>query len=198
MEGHGRETGRVGDVDLSDTVGWFTTLYPVRLRAGDADWRDALAGGPALGAVVRSIKDQLRAIPSHGLSYGVLRHLRGAAELTATPQVLFNYLGRFDASDRPWAFDDHGVLEGRDPAMPLPRLLEINAEAADTGEGTVLRATFSWPGRLLDTADVNALATRWITLLETIADSRDVRGHSVSDFGGVALRDSDVVDLEQS
>ncbi|MCG7597649.1 amino acid adenylation domain-containing protein, partial [Mycobacterium sp. PSTR-4-N] len=194
MEGHGRETGRIGDIDLSDTVGWFTTLYPVLLRDNGTDWRSALAGGPALGAAVRTIKDQLRAVPSHGLSYGVLRHLRGATDLATAPQVLFNYLGRFDAGDRPWAFD--GVLEGRDPAMPLPRLLEINAEAADTGSGPVLRATFSWPGALLDTADVQALADRWIRLLELIAASDDVRGHSASDFDKVALGDRDVVELE--
>ncbi|OKH73926.1 thioester reductase, partial [Mycobacterium sp. SWH-M1] len=197
MEGHGRETGRVADIDLSDTVGWFTTLYPVLLRDNGIDWRAALAGGPDLGALVRSIKDQLRTVPAHGLSHGVLRHLRGDTELAVAPQVLFNYLGRFDATDRPWAFDEHGVLEGRDPAMPLPRLLEINAEAADTGDGPVLRATFSWPGKLLPTADVAALAARWIALLELIADSDDVRGHSVSDFDRVSLDDTDVVEVEQ-
>ncbi|TRW79695.1 amino acid adenylation domain-containing protein, partial [Mycolicibacterium sp. 018/SC-01/001] len=203
MEGHGRETVRIGDgdlstsVDLSDTVGWFTTLYPVLLRDNGTDWRSALAGGPALGAVVRSVKDQLRAVPSHGMSYGVLRHLRDAAELATAPAVLFNYLGRFDASARPWAFDEHGVLEGRDPSMPLPRLLEINAEAADTGNGPVLRATFSWPGRLLDAAEVQTLADRWLRLLEMTADSDDVRGHSSSDFGQVMLSDSDVVEIEQ-
>ncbi|MEW5810317.1 MAG: amino acid adenylation domain-containing protein, partial [Actinomycetota bacterium] len=204
MEGHGRETGHInhlgdidGDIDLSDTVGWFTTLYPVRLLAGDTDWRAALAGGPALGAVVRSVKDQLRAVPAHGLSYGVLRYLRGADELAAAPQVLFNYLGRFDATHRPWTFDEHGVLEGRDPAMPLPRLLEINAEAADTGAGPVLRATFSWPRRLLDTAEVQALARHWTSLLERIALSDEVRGHSASDFGRVVLHDADVAELEQ-
>jgi len=198
MEGHGREAGLVGDLDLSETVGWFTTLYPVRLRCPDVDWRSALTGGPELAAAVRSVKDQLRAVPSHGLSYGVLRHLRGDGDgLAAAPQVLFNYLGRFDAADRPWAFDEHGVLEGRDPAMPLPRLLEINAEAADTGSGPVLRATFSWPARLLATADVEALAARWTTLLAQISGSEDVAGHSVSDFDRVALHPTDVTELER-
>ncbi|VEG55906.1 peptide synthetase [Mycolicibacterium aurum] len=200
MEGHGREGHTVGDIDLSETVGWFTTLYPVALHDDDFEWRSALAGGGALGSAVRSVKDQLRAVPSHGISYGALRHLSGSADrLQAAPQVLFNYLGRFDTADRPWAFADTGaaVLEGRDPAMPLPRLLEINAEATDSGTAAVLRATFSWPSDAVAESDVARLAHRWTEVLAMIAESDDVRGHSPSDFPHVELGTADVADLEQ-
>jgi amino acid adenylation domain-containing protein/non-ribosomal peptide synthase protein (TIGR01720 family) len=199
MEGHGREGHAVGDIDLSETVGWFTTLYPVALHDDDFDWRSALIDGTALAAAVRSVKDQLRALPSHGLSYGALRYLgEQAGQLDAAPQVLFNYLGRFDTADRPWAFADTGtaVLEGRDPAMPLPRLLEINAEVADAGAGTVLRATFSWPAAAVAETDVARLAHRWTAVLAMIADSDDVRGHSASDFPHVELGATDVAELE--
>jgi non-ribosomal peptide synthase protein (TIGR01720 family) len=203
LEGHGREGHRVGELDLSATVGWFTTLYPVALKAEDFDWRAALSDGPALGVAVRSVKDQLRSVPSHGLSYGALRYLSGTApELAATPQVLFNYLGRFDTSDRPWSFaDDHvAVMENRDPAMPLPRLLEVNAEAVNEadGTGTVLRATFSWPSAVVAESDVVRLARRWTELLTAIASSADVRGHSVSDFPRVMLEAADVTELERN
>jgi amino acid adenylation domain-containing protein/non-ribosomal peptide synthase protein (TIGR01720 family) len=203
MEGHGREGELMGDgggVDLSATVGWFTTLYPVALRADDFDWRAALSGGAALGAAVRSVKDQLRGVPSHGLSYGALRYLRDAADkhLDVAPQVLFNYLGRFDTADRPWAVADDGVavLEGRDPAMPLPRLLEVNAEAVDGPGGPVLRATFSWPSDALSATDVDGLARRWTEILTAIATSDHVRGHSAADFPRVALDAADVARLE--
>ncbi|WP_236950150.1 non-ribosomal peptide synthetase [Mycobacterium sp. MS1601] len=198
MEGHGREPQYVGDVDLSGTVGWFTTLYPVALRDRDFDWRAASSGGPELGAAVRSIKDQLRAVPSHGLSYGALRYLLGAP-LNSAPQVLFNYLGRFDTSPRDWgvADDTHAVLEDRDPAMPLPRLLEVNAEAVSCGSDTLLRATFSWPAGAVADADVARLADLWAQTLTTIATSEDVAGHSPSDFAGVALSPADTLELER-
>ncbi|MGE2713078.1 non-ribosomal peptide synthase/polyketide synthase [Mycolicibacterium litorale] len=199
MEGHGREGNAVGDIDLSETVGWFTTLYPVALHDVDFDWRSAVSGGDALGAAVRSVKDQLRAVPSHGLTYGALRYLHGSGHsLTAAPQVLFNYLGRFDTADRPWGFagDGAAVLEGRDPAMPLPRLVEINAEAVDSGAGTTLRATFSWPSGAVAASEVARLADRWRELLEAIATGSDVGGHSVSDFPRIRLQSADVTELE--
>ena len=66
------------DVELSRTVGWFTSLYPVRLDPGPLDLDEALAGGPALGRALKLIKEQLRAVPDNGLGYGLLRYLNRA------------------------------------------------------------------------------------------------------------------------
>ena len=89
------------DIDLTRTVGWFTSLYPVRLDPGPLDLEEALAGGPALGRALKTIKEQLRAVPGKGLGYGLLRYLNGetAAALAGlpVPQLGFNYLGRFAA-----------------------------------------------------------------------------------------------------
>ncbi|SMD26148.1 non-ribosomal peptide synthase domain TIGR01720/amino acid adenylation domain-containing protein [Kibdelosporangium aridum] len=77
LEGHGRE--EFGGADLSRTVGWFTTMFPVGLHVPDRMWSDTL----------KSVKEQLRAVPHNGLSYGVLGpRLR--------PEISFNYLGRMD------------------------------------------------------------------------------------------------------
>ena len=106
LEGHGREEGlgraEMSDtVDLTRTVGWFTSLYPVRLDPGLLDLEEALSGGPALGRALKTIKEQLRAVPGKGLGYGLLRYLNDetAAELAGAPapQLGFNYLGRFAA-----------------------------------------------------------------------------------------------------
>jgi amino acid adenylation domain-containing protein/non-ribosomal peptide synthase protein (TIGR01720 family) len=92
LEGHGREE-LFDDVDLSRTVGWFTTTFPVLLELKATD---------NLGDVIKSIKEQLGAVPNRGIGYGVLRYLSGDAEITsllsALPQaeVIFNYLGQFD------------------------------------------------------------------------------------------------------
>ena len=74
VEGHGREEVSA-DIDLSRTVGWFTSLYPVRLDVGGVDVEEALGGGAALGRALKLIKEQLRAVPGNGLGYGLLRYL---------------------------------------------------------------------------------------------------------------------------
>lgn len=92
FEGHGRED-LFDDVDLSRTVGWFTTIFPVLLELKAAD---------NLGDAIESIKEQLRAVPKRGIGYGVLRYLSGDADITSQlsakpqPEVSFNYLGQFD------------------------------------------------------------------------------------------------------
>src|SRR5262249_19848593 len=74
LEGHGRED-IFPELDLSRTIGWFTSLYPVRLDPGGIDLDDALQAGPALGRALKSIKEQLREVPDRGLGYGLLRYL---------------------------------------------------------------------------------------------------------------------------
>src|SRR5690606_10129439 len=92
LEGHGRED-LFEDVDLSRTVGWFTTVYPVRLEIpGDGD----------IGESLKAVKEQVRRVPGRGIGYGLLRYLseddRLRQQLAALPQarVSFNYLGQFD------------------------------------------------------------------------------------------------------
>jgi hypothetical protein len=97
LESHGREQ-IFADVDLSRTVGWFTSRFPVRLDPGPLDFEEALQGGPALGRALKGVKEQLRTLPQGGLGYGLLRYLNPetaqALSGLATPQIGFNYLGR--------------------------------------------------------------------------------------------------------
>ncbi|MGW7276673.1 amino acid adenylation domain-containing protein, partial [Streptomyces sp. NPDC054864] len=89
LEGHGREE-IIDGVDLSRTVGWFTTQFPVRLAAPDGkEWRP----------LINRVKRQLRAVPQRGIGYGLLRHVRGSLADVPGPQVSFNYLGQYDASE---------------------------------------------------------------------------------------------------
>ncbi|MGW6217397.1 amino acid adenylation domain-containing protein [Streptomyces sp. NPDC055109] len=90
LEGHGRED-LFSDVDLSRTVGWFTSVFPVALR---------LAPGAGPVESLDSVKEQLGRIPNKGVGYGILRHL-GAPDVASVlgrqpvPEVNFNYLGQF-------------------------------------------------------------------------------------------------------
>ena len=127
LEGHGREQQLFEGVDLTRTVGWFTSLFPVRLDAGALDLEEALEGGAALGQAFKRIKEQLRALPDGGLGYGLLRHLNPetapALAGLATPQIGFNYLGRF-ARDQAADWQIAPEIEalgggGIDPDMPF-------------------------------------------------------------------------------
>ncbi|MDQ1558181.1 MAG: hypothetical protein QOD32_1241 [Pyrinomonadaceae bacterium] len=103
-EGHGREP--VAGVDVTQTVGWFTTLYPVRFTKtteGDmtCDSRSATSdnGGVTITERLREVRDQLRGVPRKGLGYGLLKYV-GQAEALAgvNAEVSFNYLGQWDAN----------------------------------------------------------------------------------------------------
>ena len=83
LEKHGREE-KESDLDLSNTVGWFTTYFPVSLKLEDAS---------DLKSSIISTKEKLRSVPNKGLGYGVLRYLKQENSLSQKPLVMFNYLG---------------------------------------------------------------------------------------------------------
>jgi hypothetical protein len=96
LEGHGREEQLVPGADLSRTLGWFTSIFPVRLDLGpDPD---------DLGAALKLVKERLHGLPDHGAGFGLLRHLNeGTAAVLAAlpaPQISFNYLGRSASTRR--------------------------------------------------------------------------------------------------
>ncbi|AZL73558.1 non-ribosomal peptide synthetase [Pseudomonas oryziphila] len=124
LEGHGRED-LFSDLDLSRSVGWFTSLQPV-LLVPEAE----------LGASLVAVKEQLRGVPDKGIGHGLLRYLGDAAtraELAALPRprVTFNYLGQFDRQ-----FDEqallvpasHGAGQGQDPDAPLANWLTVEGQ----------------------------------------------------------------------
>nr|QEO75074.1 condensation domain-containing protein [uncultured bacterium] len=156
VERHGREEELVPGTDLSRTVGWFTTVHPLRLE-------------PAADAVelVERTKEQVRAHPDHGIGFGLLRYLnpdtRAVLENLARPQIALNYLGRFFAADESDWTTVSGVDTGpeHDPAMPLTHVLEINAAARHVGDGSELVAAWTYAAGVLSEQDVRALADAW-------------------------------------
>ncbi|HEY2416362.1 MAG TPA: condensation domain-containing protein, partial [Steroidobacteraceae bacterium] len=172
VEGHGREE-IFPDVDLSRTIGWFTSLFPIRLDAGALDLTAAMMGNAELGRALKRIKEQLRAVKDHGLGYGLLRYLNAqtAAQLAGLPaaQIGFNYLGRFPATAADWGAAREAVkLAGADPAMALAHCIEVNALSIDSAEGPTLRATWSWARALLSEEQARDLADGWYRALEAL------------------------------
>nr|WP_232433680.1 non-ribosomal peptide synthetase [Rhodococcus sp. AW25M09] len=211
LEGHGREDHVVPGADLSRTVGWFTTIYPLRLTLDGIDLDDALAGGGDAARLIKSVKEQLLAVPDHGIGYGMLRYLDedGGAALRdfPAPQVSFNYLGRY-STDIPdelrghgWLpVDDSGVGDSQDQDLPVAAALDINAVTTATPTGPRLEATFAFPSGVLEAGEVSELAELWrqaLTALTTLAQQPGAGGFTPSDLDLVQLDQSSIDDLER-
>jgi len=202
VEGHGREE-IFGDVDLSRTVGWFTSVYPVRLDLGGLDLDEALGGGPALGRALKLIKEQLRALPDNGFGYGLLRHLNNetSARLAgfAPSQLGFNYLGRFAAPvEREWSAAPEPVGLGGGE-MPLAHAIEVNAVTLDGAEGPSLTAHWCWAPALVTQAEIDDLAQGWFRVLEALARhaaAPHAGGRTASDLPLVRLSQDEIERLE--
>lgn len=152
LESHGRESSDPSQ-DVTRTVGWFTSLYPVTFRGPD----DA-----SPGALVRDVKERLRRIAHGGRGYGVLRYLdpvrdrREELRFDAGERVLFNYLGRLDrAGERSQAFALAAPIElDRGPGARLPFFLEANAAVVN---GTI-GVEWTFDRARLDRAAIEALS----------------------------------------
>ncbi|HEX6288073.1 MAG TPA: amino acid adenylation domain-containing protein [Herpetosiphonaceae bacterium] len=178
LEGHGREA-IFDDLDVSRTVGWFTTIYPVLLEL------EATAPGPMLQAV----KEQLRRIPQRGISYGLLRYLADpaiTARLAALPQaeVSFNYLGQFDQASSPDTLLQRvggaiGPLHA--PQGRRSHMLEINGLVADG------RLQFGWTysAQLHRRETIEQLAQTFTATLQAMingSQAPDAASYTPSDF----------------
>src|ERR1051325_4786406 len=129
LEGHGREE-IVDGCDLSRTVGWFTTIFPVLLEVSNSS---------APGETLKSVKEQLRRVPNRGIGYGLLRYLSGdktiSTQLEKLPaaQVSFNYLGQLDQvlSDQTFSLTNDPVGQSRDKLGKRKYLIEIDGAVRD-------------------------------------------------------------------
>jgi amino acid adenylation domain-containing protein/non-ribosomal peptide synthase protein (TIGR01720 family) len=174
LEGHGREELFDG-IDLSRTVGWFTTLFPVALPVTPgADW----------GTRLRAVKEYLRAIPGRGLGYGALRYLTTTELGALTPAISFNYLGQFD-----WPSPERGPFTGvrggltadAAPETTRAHLLDVVGSIQD---GCLQLSWFYAPTMHQDTT-VHTLAQAMLHALEEIiahCAHPDAGGRSPSDF----------------
>jgi non-ribosomal peptide synthase protein (TIGR01720 family) len=205
VEGHGREE-LWPDADLSRTVGWFTSLYPVRIDL-QAVPKDGVAGSPAFGQAIKAIKEQLRGVPGRGLGYGLLRYLdpEWSGRLAAsarTPAIGFNYLGRLATTTDHQPWQSLGGLGGTaDPEAPLAHALEITVVTLDGDEGPVLAAQWTWSSPPWPHGFIARLAERWeraLTQLIAHAATPLAGGLTPSDLPLVALSQSEIEELERT
>ncbi|KAA3661229.1 MAG: non-ribosomal peptide synthetase, partial [Chloroflexi bacterium] len=180
MEGHGRSQ-LFEDVDLSRTVGWFTTVYPIALT---------LSGSNNPGSELKQIKEQLRRIPDHGIGYGILRYLGPETavktQLANIPQaeISFNYLGQFQQA--PAASDTLTIApesRGSDRSLDGTRqyLLDVSG-GIHQGQ---LHITWIYSPDMHQPATIKRLANNFINALRDIithCQEPETSGATPSDF----------------
>ncbi len=169
VAGHGRESDRVG-VDVSRTVGWFSTMYPLRLRVpGPADAE----------ARVGEIRRRLDAVPDRGFGYAVLRYLYKDPLLGQSPwpPIVFNYIGQLgdDAGHRNFtvSFDAPGAI--RHPLQERPHGIELNALILD---GRLILSVIFGAGRYRKesmTAFLTDLRDALVRLAKELRGKKDAR-----------------------
>ncbi|PKD39522.1 non-ribosomal peptide synthetase, partial [Methylomonas sp. Kb3] len=187
-EGHGREH-LADDLDVSRTVGWFTNVYPLLLT---------IDSGDDLAQSLKSIKEQSRAVPAHGIGYGLLRYLSDDAELRQTlagippARIIFNYLGQLDtalAGDALFQVSADGVGSCYDPAGERAHELDVVSSIQDG----CLRLSWRYSRERYRRATLETLAGNYLQQLQTLiahCTQAGNGGYTPSDFPLAALTQS--------
>jgi amino acid adenylation domain-containing protein/non-ribosomal peptide synthase protein (TIGR01720 family) len=196
LEKHGREE-LFEDVDLSRSVGWYTSAFPVLLELEET---------ATLGDALKSTKEQLRCIPRGGIGYGLLRYLCRDAEVAQKMSVLpraevsFNYLGQFDQTFQAsglFALARESSGATRDREARRSNLFEINASVI----GGRLRAEWIYSAEIHAGATVEKLAHDFIEELQGLIAhclSGEAGGHTPSDFPLARLKQTQLDELLQT
>jgi len=184
LEAHGREE-LVEDADTSRTVGWFTAQFPLLLQVGGHD---------SPGDVIKSVKEQLRAVPQRGAGFGVLRYLSSDAQAVEplkqrpAPEVLFNYFGqagRVLAPELQWTLMA-GANADVSPRAQRSHLLEINGMVTDG----CLTVTWTYSDAVHHRATIDDLASRYESNLLLLVDhcrTTTTKQYTPSDFPAAKL-----------
>lgn len=182
LESHGRADAVV-DADTSGTLGWFTSVFPVRLGAGAhaVDVERAQADSAAARLLLDSVSAHIESLPAQGLDFGLLQQVAGVPELADIhePQVEFTYLGRFDLrgdAARPWSMITDPALvaalpTAAEPDLPLRYALDVVPAVDATPDGPQLRTLWRWSDALFSADDVDCLVRLWHRSVSALADA---------------------------
>ncbi|MEJ5866001.1 amino acid adenylation domain-containing protein, partial [Pseudomonas farsensis] len=191
LEGHGREDVFEG-FDLSRTVGWFTTLYPVQLSVVE-DIADS----------IKSVKEQLRAVADHGLGYSALRYLgqasvRKSLAALAQPRITFNYLGQFDTAmgiaDGLFQLSGEPAGQQQSDAAPLANWLSLSGQVYNG----VLSFDWVFSNGMFDQEVIEHLAAEYAAELARVVEhccQAGNAGATPSDFPLAGLSQRQLDDL---
>lgn len=212
MEGHGRDERLPDGRDTAQTVGWFTSVYPVRIDVSDVSSAVANPRLAAARAILRT--RQGRESPaSERSSYALQAYaprVVGVVNAVARADRLgFNYLGRFGGTTAgaPWspAAQTPVIIAAPDPHMPLASVLNLDAASVAVDGAETIVATFTYASRHLPQAAAEEIAGRWSEMLALFRDlaadapqtvTRDLAQHiSTREWSSLTRRYGDIDDI---
>ncbi|MET3846944.1 amino acid adenylation domain-containing protein [Paenibacillus sp. OAE614] len=157
MEGHGREE-LIEGLDITRTVGWFTSIYPVILPVQEQE----------LGRQIKTIKEALRSIPNKGIGYGMYRYWseEGQGVGSNVSGISFNYLGQFDQDFRTAIFEGSSLPVGGVASPELRRSSALQVSGM-VKEGR-MRFTFGYNGKQYLEQEMKNLADCYMEKLTAI------------------------------
>ncbi|WP_197262699.1 non-ribosomal peptide synthetase [Brevibacillus laterosporus] len=186
LEGHGREQ-LFSDIDVSRTIGWFTSMYPVRLQLPQGD----------IAHVIKHLKEQIRTVPNKGIDFGILTYLTGQFSQLPEKRIRFNFLGEVDNQvDNQFltlAYED----TGSDISLqnPMTCLIEINAMIKEKRLHVALTYSKSNYHRVAMQQFLDNIITSTNDILKHCCQSEEIRDFTPSDFTTVTLTQDDLDDL---
>ncbi|MBB6498472.1 non-ribosomal peptide synthetase [Pedobacter cryoconitis] len=190
LEGHGREEIGTG-IDISRTVGWFTSLYPVLVDAGINATDEQL---------IKNVKEQLHGIPDKGLGYGILKYINKETVLQGDDpwEIVFNYLGQLDnlTKNSPhFQFAEEYTGHSVSPAHIMRDKLAIDGMIRDG----VLQFQWSYSGLHYQESTIEQLSASYLTHLKTLIQFSSDQGKirevfTPSDYGLPALVNYEALD----
>ncbi|SMF77018.1 non-ribosomal peptide synthase domain TIGR01720/amino acid adenylation domain-containing protein [Paenibacillus uliginis N3/975] len=178
LEGHGREN-LDSNVDITRTVGWFTSIYPVHFK-----WKEQ-----ALDKQIVSTKEKLRNIPRNGIGYGALKYLTTTISQPQNKRVRFNYLGQFEQNTYENVFEiSDASLTGEDIAVEneMTAMIDIVALVLEKE----LRIAVTYSNHQFDLNEMTGFATLFannLKLLVKYCNGKEIQGYTPSDFDAVDL-----------
>ena len=196
LERHGRDAD-VDGIDLSRTIGWFTVLYPIAF---------SMPMPCEVGAVIQTVRERMRRVPSGGIGYGLLRYgtdapTREALAALPAADISFNYFGRLNdggtASTLFRPVDDPSGNQHA-PSNHRPYAIEFSASVTD-GQ---LHLVLNYGGKRYRPDTMSTLLTAIATALDDIVIATDEQHQefavslpAANNFSDIELNQTDLADL---
>lgn len=183
LEGHGRES-LTETLDVSRTVGWFTSIYPVHLVVESSD----------LAKHIKSIKEQLRAVPNKGINFGILSYLSKSLPTISKNRIRFNYLGDTNIENKYFSLSDKSHGAESDASNQLTALIDINVMVTNN----VLTTSITFSQNKFYTSTINNFLKNFMNHLDTIIRHccyQKEEEFTPSDFDTIELSQNDLDDL---
>ncbi|MDQ3194316.1 MAG: condensation domain-containing protein [Bacteroidota bacterium] len=185
LEGHGRE-GVNESIDVSRTIGWFTSVYPVLLETENPD---------DIAESIKLVKEYLRQIPDNGIGFGLLKYLNTDADIKErfrsfpVPELVFNYLGQLNLNITPesdWKLGKRLIVSDQNEKGNHYHKLEINSIISD-GK---LRIDFTFSRNNFHKETIENFSRIYMDVLKNIIEhcaASENGGYTPSDFSASGL-----------